>query len=203
MRTLILVRHAHAASNTSDTVNAVPPGDGLSAAGREEARTLGRLLAGQAIDLGVSSRLARAQETLATALAGRAVPLVTEPRFDEIGFGSFEGGPLSVYRAWAWEHEPDAVCPGGGESRTSAAARLADGLAGLLARPEETVVAVSHGLPVRYVLDAADGRLPARRVQLVPHAVPHTLQRHEVELAVEMLRAFAAAPRFSDTPFGG
>ena len=53
---------------------------------------------------------------------------------DEIGFGSFEGGSLAAYRAWAWEHAPDAACPGGGETRADAARRFAAGL-DALARP--------------------------------------------------------------------
>lgn len=203
MNTLILARHAHAASNSGDVVNAVPPGGGLSATGLEEARELGRLLALETIDLGVSSRLLRARETLVLALGDRAAPLMTEPLLDEIAFGSFEGGPLDAYRAWAWEHDADAACPGGGESRAAAASRLADGLDALLARPEQTVLAVSHALPVRYVLDTADGRLPARRVEPVPHARPYRLQRASVERAAGTLRAWAAAPRFADTPFGG
>jgi len=203
VNTLFLARHAHAASNVGDIVNAVPPGGGLSAAGIEEARTLGCLLASEAIDLGVSSRLLRTQETLARALADRGLPTVIDPLLDEIGFGSFEGGPLDAYRAWAWEVEPDAVCPGGGESRVSAAVRFADGLVALLGRPEETVLAVSHALPLRYVLDAADGSFPAARVKHVPHATPYRLARESVELAVETLRAWVTAPRFADTPFGG
>lgn len=203
MKTLILARHAHAASNAGDIVNAVPPGGGLSVAGIADARSLGRLLVSEPIDLGVSSRLLRAQETLALALAGRTLPIMIEPLLDEIGFGSFEGGPLPAYRSWAWEHEPDAACPGGGESRASAARRFADGLVALLRRPEETVLAVSHGVPLRYVLGAAAGRFPSVRVEHVPHATPYRLERESVELAAETLRAWAAAPRFADTPFGG
>jgi probable phosphoglycerate mutase len=203
VKTLILARHAHAASNAGDTVNAVPPGGGLSAAGIEEACALGRLLASEAIDLGVSSRLLRTQQTLALALGDRVIPIVIEPLLDEIAFGSFEGGPLVVYRTWAWEHDPEAACPGTGESRACAAVRFADGLGALLGRPEETILAVSHALPVRYVLDASDGTFPAARVVHVPHATPYRLERARVELAAETLRAWAAAPRFSDTPFGG
>ncbi len=203
MNTLIFARHAHAASNVGNIVNAVPPGAGLSAAGTEEARALGRMLASESIDLGVSSRLQRAQDTLALALTGRRIPRVTEPLLDEIGFGSFEGGSLLAYRTWAWEHGPDAACPGGGETRAGAAARLADALGVLLERPETTVLAISHGLPLRYVLDAAEGSVPARRLEHVPHALPHRLERTSVERAVEVLRAWAAGPRFADTPFGG
>jgi broad specificity phosphatase PhoE len=203
VKTLILARHAHAMSNAGDVVSSVPPGGGLSPAGREEARALGRLLDSESIDIGVSSRLLRTQETLGLALAGRALPSVIEPRLDEIAFGSFEGGALGAYREWAWANGPDAPCPGGGESRTGAAVRFADGLVALLGRPEDTVLAVSHALPLRYVLDAADGGFPAARVERVPHATPYRLERFSVERAVETLRAWAEAPRFADTPFGG
>lgn len=203
MNTLILARHAHAVSNVGDVVNAVPPGRGLSAAGIEEARRLGRALASEPIGLGVSSRLRRAHDTLALALAGRETPCLVEPLLDEIGFGSFEGGSLSDYRAWAWAHGPGADCPGGGESRAGAAARLADGLEALLQRPEQTVLAVSHGLPLRYVLDAADGRSPSQRLEPVPHATPYRLEWPTLERAAATLRAWAAAPVFADAPFGG
>ena len=203
MNTLILARHAHAASNVGDVVNSIPPGQGLSPAGIEEARALGRALAAEPIELGVSSRLLRARDTLALALAGRGAPRLVEPLLDEIGFGSFEGGSLADYRTWAWAHDPGAVCPGGGESRAEAAARLAGGLEALLRRPEQTVLAVSHGLPLRYVLDAAAGRGPSQRLEPVPHATPYRLERAPVERAVVTLRAWAAAPVFGDTPFGG
>lgn len=203
MKTLILARHAHAASNAGNIVNAVPPGGGLSSAGRDEARALGRLLASEAIGVGVSSRLLRTQQTLGLALAGRKLPIVIEPLLDEIGFGSFEGGPLAAYRTWAWEYPPDAACPGGGESRARAALRFADGLVSLLGRPEEIVFAVSHALPLRYVLDASNGNFPAARVEHVSHATPYRLERKSVESAAETLRAWAATPRFVDTPFGG
>ena len=203
MNTLILARHAHAASNTGDVVNAVPPGEGLSALGSEEARALGRALAAEAIDLGVSSRLLRTRDTLALALAGRGTPCAVEPLLDEIGFGSFEGGSLADYRAWAWAHEAAADCPGGGESRAGAASRIADGLEALLRRPEAIVLAVSHGLPLRYVLDAAEGRVPAQRLEAVPHASPYRLGRGDVARAAATLRAWAATPVFADTPFGG
>ena len=200
MKTLILTRHAHATSNADEIVNSAPPGGGLSEAGIEEACALGRLLAAESIELGVSSSLLRTQQTLALALGERVLEIVIEPLLDEIGFGSFEGGPLAVYRAWAWEHEPETECPGSGESRASAAARFADALVALLGRPEETILAVSHGLALRYVLDAADGNIPAARVEHVPHATPYRLGRESVEMAAETLRAWATEPRFADIP---
>ena len=172
-------------------------------AGREEARLLGSQLASEPIDVGIGSRLLRTQETLEIVLTGRDVPQFVEPLLDEIGFGSFEGASLASYREWAWKHEPAAPCPGGGESRVAAALRIAAALTALLARPEETLLVVSHALPIRYVIDASDGRLPAARLQPVPHATPFPLERERVRLAAETLRGWADAPRFSDTPFGG
>lgn len=203
MRTLILARHAHAESNAGEIVNSTPPGGGLSGDGREEARLLGLLVAPDPIDVGFGSRFRRTQQTLELALAGRAVPQIVEPLLDEIGFGSFDGGSLAAYRQWAWQHEPDSSCPGGGESRAAAALRFAEALSALLSRPEETLFVVSHALPIRYVLDASDGRFPSARLEQVPHATPFRLDRDGVTLAAETLRGWAAAPRFADAPFGG
>lgn len=198
MRQLLLVRHAHARSNAADSVSSTAPGEGLSDLGIEEALALRETLAYQPVDLGVATRLARTQETLELALGDRDVPRLVSPGLDEIGFGSFEGGELAAYRTWAWSNEPDALCPGGGESRVQAATRFADALDGLLAREEGVVLAVSHALPIRYVLDASDGSFPAARIEHVPHATPFQLDADAVERAAETLRVWAASPRFAD-----
>ena len=167
-----------------------------------EALALGEALASEPIELGVATRLARTQETLAVVLGDRDVPRIVMSGLDEIGFGSFDGGTLADYRTWAWTNEPDALCPGGGESRVHVAERIARALDELLARPEEVVVAVSHALPVRYILDASDGNFPAARIGAVPHATPFRLDAQAVELAAETLRAWATAPRFVDADVG-
>jgi probable phosphoglycerate mutase len=199
LRTLLLVRHGHARSNLDDVVSSRPPGLGLSELGVEEANRLRAALADVEIELGVATRLARTQETLAIGLGGRDVPRIVLPGLDEIGFGAYEGGPLEAYRAWAWTHEADAPCPGGGESRAEAAERFAGALEELLERPEEVVVAVSHALPVRYVLDASDGTFPSAQIGRIPHATPFALDAAGVERAAETLRDWAAAPRFRET----
>ena len=198
MRDLIIARHAHAASNVADTVSCRPPGEGLSELGSDEARALGERLAGVDIGLGVASELRRTQETLALALDGREVPVEVLPALNEIDFGSYEGGPLSAYREWAWSTAPDVDCPGGGESRVATASRIAGALDWLLRRPEETILAVGHALPVRYVLDGAAGRPPPARIGTIAHAEPHSLSRADVERAAESLRAWVLAPRFAD-----
>jgi len=198
VKELVLARHAHARSNELDVVSSLPPGEGLSETGAAQARRLGAELAGTTIDLGVATAFERASGTLALALEGRATPLLTVPALGEIGFGAFEGGPLEAYRAWAWSTPPDGPCPGGGETRVDVAVRLAGALEGLLERPEERILAVSHALPVRYVLDAAVGVTPTARIRPVEHAVPHHLDAAAVSRAAQALRSWALAPRFAD-----
>ena len=176
----------------------MPPGEGLSDLGVEEALALREAIGHEAIGLGVATRLLRTQETLELALHGRGIEQIVLPTLDEIGFGSYEGGTLAEYRSWAWSNEPDTLCPGGGEARVDAADRIAGALTELLARPEETILAVSHALPVRYVLDASDGSFPAARIAHVPHATPFALDAAAVEVAAETLRVWGSAPRFAD-----
>jgi broad specificity phosphatase PhoE len=176
----------------------VPPGAGLSEQGVEEALALRETLAFEAVGLGVATRLVRTQETLDLALGSRDVERIVLPGLDEIGFGSYEGGLLAEYRQWAWTHEPDAPCPGGGESRVQAAERFAEALDVLLRRVEDDVLCVTHSLPLRYVVDASDGSFPAARIAQVPHAQPFSLDADAVERAAETLRVWATAPRFDD-----
>lgn len=192
------MRHAHARSNAADTVSSAPPGEGLSELGVEEALALREALAHEPIGLGIATPLRRTQETLELALGDRAVERIVAPGLGEIGFGSFEGGALAEYRTWAWTNEPDTLCPGGGESRVQAAARFADALDDLLRQDSDVVLAVSHSLPIRYVLDASDGSFPAARIEHVRHATPFRLGADAVERAAETLRAWAVSPRFAD-----
>jgi len=194
----VLVRHAEAESNVGEgTTSAVAPGVGLSPAGRNEARALGRALAPTALDLCAVSELRRSQETAAIALARREVPRIVVPELNEIGFGSFEGGALADYRAWAWSAPPEEVGPGGAEPRAAAAARYARALRILLARPEPVVVAVTHAVGARYVLDAVEGRVPRARIERVPHAESFPLEASAVEAAASLLEAWSAAPVFA------
>jgi broad specificity phosphatase PhoE len=196
MERLVLARHALAASNEDETVSGVAPGLGLTAAGAEQARALGRALADVPLDLAVVSEFLRTQQTADLALEGRGVPRLVVPELNEIDFGSFEGGLLSAYREWAWAAPADALCPGGRESRGHAAERYARGFELLLARPEPSLLAVTHAVPIRYLLEAAEGRAPTARVAPVAHAEAVVLEADLVRTAVETLRAWAASPAF-------
>ncbi len=203
MNVLILARHAEAASNVRAVVDGVPPGEGLTPLGSEQALRLRSELAGERIDLGACTAFLRTRETLEVVLGESGAPVLVVEELNEIRFGSFEGRPLEDYRSWAWTSGPGAVCPGGGESRAEAARRFADGLLALAALPDATVLAIVHALPLRYVLDAAAGMTPRARVEPVLHAVPYRLGRDEVEAAARLLQRWAEAPRFSSTPIGG
>lgn len=201
MRTLIVARHAEAGSNVDTRTSGRPPGEGLTPAGRRQAALLGEALAGRGVELAAATAFARTRETAGLALPG--TPLLVVPELDEIGFGRFEGGPLDAYRAWAWSAGPDEPCPGGGESRAAAAARFATGLELLLARAEDVILLVAHALPLRYLLDAADGLVPSAKVAPLGHAVPSTLRAEAVARAAATLAAWSRHPRFRTPPDGG
>ena len=93
LETLIIARHAHAASNAGDMVSGIPPGEGLSAQGAEEAAALGVQLAQAPIELGASSRFRRASETVALALEGAAFHSSSNRAWTRSGSARSRGAP--------------------------------------------------------------------------------------------------------------
>ncbi len=199
METIFLARHALAASNASGLASYAAPGEGLTEEGVAQARNLGELLVDEDIALGVATELRRTQETLERALDGRDVPHIIVSDLNEIHFGSFDGGLLATYREWAGSGAPALPAPGGGESRAEAAARYASGLRLVLGRPEERALVVGHALAVRYIVDAAEGLVPAP-LMLAPveHAWPYRLEAGELEAAADLLESWSVDPRFRD-----
>jgi broad specificity phosphatase PhoE len=198
VETVVLARHALAASNRDGTASSTAPGEGLTEAGREQARRLGEDLAREPFDLGVATELRRTQETLEVALGGRDVPRIVLSELNEIHFGSFDGGPLDAYRAWAGTQPPTLQAPGSGESRADAAARFARGLRALLDRPERRLLVVGHALAIRYLLDASRGLAPAPLMAPIDHVAPHFLSAADLTAAAELLDAWSLEPRFRD-----
>jgi broad specificity phosphatase PhoE len=144
----------------------------------------------------VISEFERVRETADLALAGRDVPRLALADLNDIRFGEFEGRPLTEYRAWAHAHGPEDVVPGG-DSRAGTVARYVRAYRTILARPEETVLVVAHGLPVRYVLDALEGRNPAAAVAQVPYAEPFRLSAQELAAAVRRLESWVDSPAWA------
>jgi broad specificity phosphatase PhoE len=190
METLLLTRHAESESGARGEVN----GDlrfpsRLTGAGRGQAHALADALAGEPIDLCATSEFPRTIETADLALDGRGVPRLVLPDLNEIGFGAFEGGPLSAYRVWAVAHGAEEDGPGGAERRAEAARRFARGFRALLRREEGSLLVVSHALAIRYLLSG-----PAPLVEPVPLAELLRCSRAELDTAVARLEAWAEAP---------
>ena len=194
MRTAILARHGESEFSAKGVMNGDPGLAGpLTEEGVEQARALGQALRETPIDLCVVTEFERTRETADVALAGRDVPRLVLRELNDIHVGTFEGGLLEAYRAWARDRSPVEV-PAGGESRAGVAERFARGFRQVLARPEETVLVVAHGLPIRYVLLAIEGTEPRPVVESVDYATPHCLTRSDLEHAVERLELWVMDP---------
>ena len=196
MRTLLAARHGESEFSAKQLVNGDPGvACPLTDAGREQARALGEAVSDEPIDLVAVTEFERVRETAELALEGRDIPVLVVPELNDPRYGEFEGGSLDRYREWAWGMGPlDA--PKGGEHRGDIAARYARGLRKLLDRPEETILLVAHSLPLAYLRDAAAGTAPRSRMEMVEYAQVLRIGRDELELAIEVLEAWAAAPAF-------
>jgi probable phosphoglycerate mutase len=196
VRRLLVARHGESEYSARQLVNGDPGVScPLTEAGRAQAHALGEALAEESIDLCVVTEFERVRETAELALAGRGVPFLVVPELNDPRYGEFEGGSLDAYREWIWEQGP-LEAPPGGEHRGEIAARYAQGLRQLADRPEETVLLVAHSLPLAYLRDAAGGIAPRSRMEMVEYAQVLRLEAPEVERAIEVLEAWAAAPAF-------
>ncbi len=196
MERLILARHGESSYSARGLVNGDPGAAvGLTPRGKQEARALGRALAAEPIELCVVSALPRTRATAELALDGRRVPIEELPELSDPRAGRFEGRPLDEYRAWAWSAGSHEKAPGGGESRLAVVGRYARAYRRLLERPERTVLAVAHALPIAYLLLARDGTPPRPRVDLpIAHARPYTFPADEVRRALAVLEAWLREP---------
>ena len=190
----MLVRHAESEFNILHRLN----GDAaievrLTAAGRDQARELGRRVG--AVDLVAYTEFARTRETAELAWPGSPTLVVHE--LNEIKFGRFEGSHWDDgYHEWVLTSGPDEDCPGGGESRLTAVRRYLRGYRTLLERPERRVALVGHGAPIRYVLLALEDLPPLRVLEGVPPAEPVAVSADELRHVIELLEAWAGAPSF-------
>jgi broad specificity phosphatase PhoE len=166
----------------------------LSARGAAQARALGEEIAGKDIDLCVTSELERARQTADIALAQRSVRRIVLAELNDPMYGSYEGGPLDAYLAWAHANDSAAEPPGGGEGRQTLVARYAAGFRRILDRPERAILVVAHSLPIAYVLTALAGLDPSPRVPVVEYAKIHTVAAGELTRAITRFEAWCAAP---------
>jgi probable phosphoglycerate mutase len=157
MRLFVIARHGESTLNEENRVNGDPSVPvALTETGRGEARLLGQQLAHIPVDLCLHSRFERTLETARIALGDREIPFATEPLLDDIDVGELEGQTLDDYRAWKRAHTRSDPFPGG-ESLDDAARRYARAFRAVLARPEQAILVVTHEIPLRYAINAADG----------------------------------------------
>jgi broad specificity phosphatase PhoE len=185
MHLYVISRHAESTLNFENRVNGDPSVPvALTEKGRDEARLLGRQIAHVPLELCVHSRFGRTRETAAIALEGRAVPLEEEPLLDDIYVGELEGQTLDDYRRWKRSHTRSDPFPGG-ESLDDAARRYARAFGKLLQRPERSILVLTHEIPLRYAINAADGSDeldgPARQLA---NATPYLFDEDALRRAV-------------------
>lgn len=195
MDTVILARHGESVFSERLLVNGEVgvPGP-LTAKGEQEARALGSEIAGDGIDLCVTTEFERTRQTAELALAGRDVPRLVVAELNDPRYGRFEGGALEAYRSWAASAASGDPVPGGGESRRHIVERYVRGFRRVLGRAEASILVVAHSLPIAYLLAARDGAFPAPRVPLVAHADPHRLDAATLARAVTLLEDWCAEP---------
>jgi broad specificity phosphatase PhoE len=157
VRLFVFARHGESVLNIERRINGDPsvvvP---LTDEGETRAHKLGVEIANIGFDLCVHTRFSRTRQTAEIALAGRNVPFVVEPLLDDIDVGDLEGETLEAYRAWKHSHAREIPFPGG-ESLDDAALRYARAFRGLLALSHDTVLVVTHEIPIRYALNGAGG----------------------------------------------
>jgi broad specificity phosphatase PhoE len=186
MQLYILARHGESTLNFENKINGDPSVPvALTEKGRDEARLLGEQVAHITIELCLVTRFGRTRETAEIALEGREVPVELEPLFDDIDVGELEGIPLEDYRAWKRKHTRRDDFPGG-ESLDDAARRYAKAFEELLERPETSILVVTHEIPLRYAINAADGSddLDGPAHQLA-NATPYLFDETALARAVE------------------
>ena len=189
MDRVILARHGESTFSARGLVNGdIAVSCPLTERGKEEARALGEALAGQRVDLCITSEFERTNQTADLALAGRDVPRLVLPELNDPSYGVFEGEALDDYRAWARSHG-SAEAPAGGESRRELVERYAHGYRLVLERSEESVLVVAHSLPIAYAMGE-----PRPRMAMVELATAHELSAGELRAAVEGLETWLGAP---------
>ncbi len=152
------LRHGESASNAEpgrDLADSV--GDRLTERGRAQAAEAARHLG----DLGItrlwSSPLRRAQETAAAVSAELGLEVEIHEELRELreaeGHGELpaEEQRLRRWSAWMAEHPDDpGFAPPGGESFAAVLARVEALKRELLAHPDQRILAVSHGILLRF-----------------------------------------------------
>ena len=192
MQLYVIARHGESTLNHENRINGDPSVRvRLTEKGRDEARLLGEQVAHVPLQLCLHSNFLRTRETAEVALAGRDVPFGEDPELGDIRVGELEGKTLDDYRAWKHTHTRSDPFPGG-ESLDDAARRYANAFERLLERPETSILVVTHEIPLRYAINAADGSndLDGPTHQLA-NATPYLFDEAALKRAVAQILALA------------
>jgi broad specificity phosphatase PhoE len=187
-RLFVLARHAESTLNVERVVNGDPARDvRLTERGRAESLLLGEQVRNVALDVCIHSRFGRTRETAEIALEGRGVRFEVDPLLDDIDVGDLEGLSIDDYRAWKRKHSRADPFPNG-ESLDAVADRCGRALRSLLARPERAILVVTHEIPVRYALNAAEGSPePDSPHHEIANATPYLFSKAQLAAAAERL----------------
>jgi probable phosphoglycerate mutase len=187
---LILARHGESDHSALGLLNGDPQRRcPLTPAGREQAQRLGGLLRGEQIDLCVTSAFERTKETAEIALARRPIPRLVVAELNDHPAGAFEGKRIAEYVAWAHASASGEPIPGATESRLDVLRRFLRGYRLLLERPEPTIVAILHSLPISYLLSG-----PVQRLPLLRYADPVIVAATDMVAVVERLEKWLTSP---------
>lgn len=142
----------------------------LTDLGRSQAKETARALSTFEIDAVYSSDLSRSIDT-ATAIADEhGLEVATDPAFREIDQGEWTGLPVDeIRRRWPekWGPARHYTTRPGGESPQQVRRRAREGLARVVGRhPDSSVVVVSHGGTMRWLIAEAKGYDDERSARL-------------------------------------
>ncbi len=147
---LYFLRHGQTTWNADGNRYAGATDVPLTETGIEQARRGAAMIRDLPLDAVFCSSLSRAVETAKLVLDGRDIPIVQDPRLNEMNYGSWEekthaeivSEPGNHWHEWA--ADPDARRAGGtGELASEVVARVTSFLYDVL-QPGRTVLAVAH-----------------------------------------------------------
>jgi broad specificity phosphatase PhoE len=170
---LLCVRHGQTAWNADKRFQGHTD-VALDDEGRAQAQALAGLLAGERIDVAVSSDLARAVETARIVLGPRPVTLRLDPDWREMQFGAWEGLTWEQIRAanphldTAAHTSVKAYTPGGGETFAELCARIGRAVERVVAEtPDDGVALVgTHAGPLHALLEVLLGESERAALQV-------------------------------------
>jgi alpha-ribazole phosphatase/probable phosphoglycerate mutase len=155
---LYFLRHGQTTWNADGNRYAGATDVPLTETGIAQARKGAELIRDLNFDAVYCSGLSRALETAKLALDGRDIPIVRDPRLNEMNYGNWEGKTHAEILAesdnhWHdWVTDPDAWRPGAnGELASELVGRVTAFLYDIL-QPGRTVLAVAHHTTGRWLI---------------------------------------------------